>query len=609
MTANLNSEDRWWRKLLRGGPDTWRLLLALSSGALAVQIGFVGVSTRVAEKLIIHGGYYFILAVFALFVALGMAYLLENKGIGFNTFTRPSLPSVTIAASSLFVLLSDPFGHKVLFDEYVLQTTAWHMHLTKEVGSVYRAYPLDGTFLPIDSFLDKRPYFFTFLVSLVHDLTGYRVANIFVVNALLVPIFLSLCFFFGNALGGRRGGVLSVVSMVTLPLLGQNATGAGMEMHNLTMLALTMCLGVIYLRTPDKRSLGLFCLSTVLLSQSRYESVIFAGPAALVIWAGWAKIGRPLVPALLIVTPLLFIPYAWHNRILSATPMLWQLQEGQSSRFSVEYLPGNLQGFWSFFFSTGKQVANSLFLSVCGYIGLAYLCVKAWFWSRCTVRRELSPAIWVMLAFGAGVATNLGMLQFYYWARLDDVIASRFALPSCYILSLCLVLAVKDLERYWKHSYRIAYCLAAAFLMTWTLPLMAQRLYTVQNMVAREVEWELSEVKSLPAKPRLILANKSTMPWVIEQIPSLILGVARQRGEQIRYHMEQGTFHEILVTQSIRPSSAEGDMGIATEDVLPKEFHLEVIAEKRFGGRIGRISRLVKVDQVPELKSADTGRN
>ena len=32
------------------------------------------------------------------------------------------------------------------------------------------------------------------------------------------------------------------------------------------------------------------------------------------------------------------------------------------------------------------------------------------------------------------------------------------------------------------------------------------------------------------------------------------------------------------------------------DDVLPAGFHLEMLAEKRFGGRMERLSRLVSVD-------------
>ena len=72
------------------------------------------------------------------------------------------------------------------------------------------------------------------------------------------------------------------------------------------------------------------------------------------------------------------------------------------------------------------------------------------------------------------------------------------------------------------------------------------------------------------------------------------------KGEEIRYHMGQGTFKEVIVTQAIRPTTAEGEMGVDPEDLMPPSFHLQKIAEKRFGGRLDRLSRIVSIDPAPE---------
>jgi hypothetical protein len=49
-----------------------------------------------------------------------------------------------------------------------------------------------------------------------------------------------------------------------------------------------------------------------------------------------------------------------------------------------------------------------------------------------------------MLAFGAGIVGNLVLIMFYYWSRLDDTIASRFALPMCLLLALAAQDVVQD---------------------------------------------------------------------------------------------------------------------------------------------------------------------
>ena len=584
-------------QLVRDPAARKSLLLFGLCGLLAVVVGFRTVTPLTAEYLIINGGYFYMLGVFGLFAYYALRVGRARREVWTGWLRHPGWPALAIAAATGFALWSDPFQHKVLFDEYVLQATAFHMHITKEVGTVIRAYDIGGTWLPIDTFLDKRPYFFTFLLSLVHDLTGFRIVNVFFLNAGLTAACLSLAYWFGRELTNRAGGLLVVVLLTTMPLFGQNATCAGMEMHNLTMLLLVMCLALLYLRAPDPDRLALLCLGTVLLAQSRYESVIYVGPVAVVIVAGWWRVQRIILPWVAVATPLLLVPYAWHNRFVSAAPLLWQLGEGQNSRFSTGYLAGNLQGARDFFFSFNNAYANSWYLAVLGVAGLGYFLVAAARWLR--RRTALAPVQWVAVLFGAGIAANFVMLMFYYWSRLTDSIAARFALPMCVLFALAAAALARGLEGRWRPAMRAAFLGAAAYLLVSSIPDMAHRFYTSQNLVMKEVDWEHDFVEARRAGPVLFISNKSTIPWILWRTPSLIIGVARQRGDQLRYHMSQGTFHEVLVAQALRPTTPQGRFGVDPDDVLPDNFHLELLAEKRFGGRMARLSRLVKVDPEP----------
>jgi len=589
--------------LVRKTPERGRLALFALFGALAVVVGFRAVDPRLASRLITGWGYYYILGVFAWFVYYAWKVARERRAVWTGWLRRPGRAGLLIAAAAAFAIWSDPFKHKILYDEYVIQGTAYAMHATKEVSTTVRAYDIGGTWLSIDTFLDKRPFFFPFLVSLVHDLTGYRMANLFALNAAFACALLALVFWLGRELAGSGPALLAVGLLATTPLFGQNATGAGMDLHNLTMIVLVACLAALYLRVPGEDRLSLLVLGAVLLAESRYESIIFIGPVAFVVAAGWVRAGRVMLPWPALVAPLLLIPYAWHNRVLSTMPFFWQLQDGQTSAFGLGNILNNLRGAWAFLFNSGPGLANSWYLSAMGFGGIGWLVWGGWRRFRSRTRAPYSGAEIAALAFGAGVVGHFCVLLFYWWARFDDLMASRFALPSCAAFALLTARWVSEVERPRLPALKIAAAGLGVWVLLGALPAIALRLYTDQNLVMQELDWEHAIVASRPG-PVLLITNKSTIPFVLWHIPAIVSGIGRIRGEQIRYHLKEGTFKEVLVAQAMRPTSAKGEMGVDPDDGLPKSFHLVPIAEKRFGGRSDRISRLVSIDAEPESAPA-----
>ena len=587
--------------LFREVADRRRALLFAACGAAAFAVGFVFVAPPVAERIIIAAGYYYILGLFGLMVYFACRVAAGRREVWSGWLRRPGWVGVALVVATAFAVWSDTFRHKILFDEYVLQGTAWHMHATKEIGTPIRAYDFAGTWLAIDAFLDKRPYFFTFLVSLVHDLSGYRLENAFALNVGLAGICLALVYWMVRVLTGTRGpALLAVALLATLPLFGQNVTGASMELHNLTMITVVMAVGILYLRAPDGGRLAFLVLATVLLAQSRYESVLFVAPVAVVIVIGWLRGGRALLPWPAIISPLLLVPYAWHSRIVDTKPVLWQLREGDTGRFGWHYLTGNLEGARNFFFAVTPGQPNSVWLTLLGLAGLLWAGVQLVVRRRRSAadRAPIAPAGTVLGLMGAGIGVNLGMLMFYYWSRFDEPITARFALPCCLLLAVAGAWLVHSLDlRRWPAT-RLAALGLAAWLLVFAAPAYARRLYTAQNLVMQEIEWELEQMQRQPG-PVLVITSKATMPYLLHRISAVNTPVARARAAQIAWHLQLGTFRDVYVAQVVRPTSAQGEAGIEPEDELPPEFKLQPLERKRFGMRWIRISRLVSVEVAP----------
>ena len=301
-----------------------------------------------------------------------------------------------------------------------------------------------------------------------------------------------------------------------------------------------------------------------------------------------------------LLAPLLLVPYAWQSRVVDAKPILWQLREGETTRFALRYLAGNLEGAQKFFFGASPDYSNSWWFTVVGAAGVGWGLARAWRRARlpADARRPLKPVVAVLVAFGAAIAANLALLMFYYWSRLDEPIASRFALPAYLLLALLAAWLVGDLERRRLPAVQCAALGLAVWLLGWGAPAYARRLYTSQNLLMHELDWDFEQIAAQPG-PVLLVTNKATIPFLLKHVPVVNIAVGRTRGPAIAWHLHEGTFREVLVVQAMRPTSAAGDLGVDPEDVLPDSFHLQTIAEKRFGLRWDRISRLVKVDPEP----------
>ena len=87
-----------------------------------------------------------------------------------------------ILGCGLVLLVHEKYGFKILMDEVMLLGTSMGMHFDKHPLVPVRAHDLQGAFQLLDGQLDKRPLFHPFLVSILHDLTGYRPENVFALN-------------------------------------------------------------------------------------------------------------------------------------------------------------------------------------------------------------------------------------------------------------------------------------------------------------------------------------------------------------------------------------------------------------------------------------------
>ena len=88
-------------------------------------------------------------------------------------------PLVFVLLATVLSCTREPHNFKVTADEYVLSSQALNMHISGWSQVPSRMHEINGVFRSTSGTIDKRPPLFVVLLSLVHDVTGYRVNNVF----------------------------------------------------------------------------------------------------------------------------------------------------------------------------------------------------------------------------------------------------------------------------------------------------------------------------------------------------------------------------------------------------------------------------------------------
>jgi hypothetical protein len=574
-----------------------RLALFGVVAVASVFAGFIAIPPEAASTLIKRGGYYAILALFLLFI-VSLWRLWRDPAEKLQCGRREALVAgAVIALFSVVAVTNETFRSKVLYDEFVLQSTAYNMHFFRDVAAMVRGYEILGTFVSLDSYLDKRPYFYPFLISVVHDLTGYRPANAYILNAMLLPVALGIAYYLGRLMGGWRCGLLAIALLGSLPVLAQNATGSGMELVNVTMLLLSVALGANYLAAPSGVRLSAFILAVSLLAQCRYESALYVLPGALVVLAGWWRSRTVILSWAAILSPLFLVPVALHHKVLANSPILWEMKGDQTSRFGLQYLPGNLKAAVSYLFSVAHEQSNSIWLAIIGIVAAAWIAVH--YARRPISPSRMQPAHLAWLIFAGAILANTALAMSYFWSSYMDPMASRFSLPLFLLLAFCAIAFAAWLDR--RGPATVAFLiLTGAYFVGISIPKQAQHAYS--HLGIDEVEWERRLVSRMPPGDRLVVTNKSTLPWLMDQRPSILIDRARLLSDRLQHQLAQGPYHDIIVIQTLKPTTANVDFAVVWDERLPG-FELELIAEKRFGTRMNRISRLVAIN-APEAGSS-----
>ncbi|HAV12755.1 MAG TPA: hypothetical protein DCX06_04555 [Opitutae bacterium] len=571
------------------------ILWLVLTTTVSVWIAFFALNSSEAIHVVKNYGYWVMLT------NCGVVLYLLRKCVSHSTLStkwiragvfRYKWPVLFILAATLITQLLQPHGYKITMDEPVLGATAQRMHEYKEVMTTARTHEINGVYRQLDGFVDKRPFFYPFLVSILHDVTGYRASNPILLNAGLTLILLVLIYITGAHFWPGYGGYLSILLFLTVPLLSMSATGAGFGILNLVMILTVIHAALVYLRAPEIHSMNVLVYLGLLLAQTRYESALFILPITVVILLGWKKRNEILLSCATVCAPLLMIPYGLQRVIFDSSPLSYELRDGATDAFSLSYIPSNLIDAADYFFNLSIQTyPNSALLSGAFCVGVLLLLVSI---VLRRMRIDFSHSdVWVWLSFAAVIVFNFFLLMAYHWGQLNDIMATRIALPFMVLQVLVCVFVLRRLliNRIAITGF-VACCIV--YFVGFTIPSTAQNDYLQWVPGHHEAMWIQKQSARLRGENALVISKMHLMS-IVERIPAIEESWARANLAKVQLHYELQTYDNIYVMHTM-VADPNSDTGMVPATRVYEDYDLELVAEEKLGERrFIRMSRVVGV--------------
>ncbi len=498
---------------------------------------------------------------------------------------------VVCGLGALFLQLHEPHTYKVLNDEFAICGVARNMHFQRSPDIPQGAHVVDGRLQVVNSQLDKRQTFFPFVLSVVHSLTGYRPGNVYLLNGLTALGVLLLVFHAGYREGGNALGALLAVLVAGIPLLAQNATGAGYDLLNMLMLGVFWIAATRYLAVPDGRSLNFLVLSGLACGQVRYESILIVLAVAAIFLLKSIQTRRIELTWLAAISPLLLLVPVLGNKVFLGTPQLFRGLPGVDF-FSLSFLPENILRGLSYLFDSSVDATNSSLFSFLGSLCLCLLLLLYAKYPRQSLLARADDRATLVLAVFVGVVTFLGWSHF--WGHWDDPAASRFSLPLHLLFALAIARVLGEIFK--QRHLRWEITAVAALWGLVTASTVSARHSATESMDAAQQHRLLMEVLASRSPARTLVIADTVTNVIMEGRPGIPIARAAARGWQINECLRLKLYDEIVLWEQIEIDPVSRREVPSHGMALSADFVREPIVEVRLRpSLIVRASRLLHV--------------
>ena len=567
-----------------------KLLIGLVVGIAVLAWRFLFCDLPQATWVAASVGYYLLAAAV---VAAGWSTLFLVKGVETTAvklgIRQHALALFIIIWGAVFLHLHEPHLFKVTQDETTHLVVSYVMHVEKSAQAASQAHYVGDLFVPSGFYPTFRLGLFSFLVSLVHDLTGYRVSNAFVVNLLLTPFILWATWGVARKLGGPTAGCLAAVGMACSPILAQVVTSGSYDALNLFLLVAAIWATLGYIRADAAARLSWMNLSlalVVLLGLSRYESIAYTVVWAVCVLYVWWRERAVELTWLCVVAPLLLLPnFAASYLTLASEGKLYAAIKGESEPFfSLSYLPANLEALVFYLYTWGNRYTNNAVVATVGVAGFLFLLILSL--SKAGKERETLRGFAVWAVFICGL---YGLVLASFWASPLDDAATRFVLPFYWVLAVSAGWLGSQLP---VVKSKPAITLALLFAGQWLIvaPVGSLAYGTYSLIGGRADAWVIEQASTMPRAETLYVCPFSS-GLIANQFAVVPIERMQESPSRFVRALKAGLYKSVIVRQQLTLSAA-GDWTPMRGSGMPAHVRLSTVTERVLAGNLMvRLSR------------------
>ncbi len=521
-----------------------------------------------------HFSYYIILAL-TLTWALCLVNLAVEKKANLTLFFRTYWRGIAFSlALATLVFVSVPKYFRVLSDETNLLSVAKSMTYERQVRNITEGRWYYEMFWPTASSTEKRPFLFPFFTSLMHTFFGYRVANVFALNYVVLSITLFLLYLLIRFYLGELLAFASLILVVAQPVFSLSATSGSYELFNLLFILASLISLRFFLRNPNSQAFVVLVFNLVMLANVRYESGLFLLVTALVLcFSGYMR-SSFFKPSLVLV-PFLLLPLIWQRIIMLNEPDP-NFSGSWLSALKFHYAWKNTVLFFKYILDCSGHWGYAGIVNAAGLLAVVYFLVFLLIGPQGLNKRQEKPVL--LMTSVISIFVLFGIAIIYQGGINDHPMQGRLYLPILIVLSVLPIFffaqIVKD-----HHKLSIPVFIGALIIFIYYHPMAVEDRLTNNLMIIREFRYVDDFLKKNADKNSLIICGR---PGQIEvyNYGAISYTTANQEASTLLRQYKNHLFSSIYVIQSISYQTNSP----LQDNIVDSRYSLETVSELQMLG-------------------------